>query len=300
MHLPRATDGIGVRLQWMLLVTVPSIIGCAGSSAATAKSPAPGNKPIESASSGGLAFDVRAAGKALASEIVVDAQEATVGPFDGPFPGYPLPDIHLCGSGGVHKQSAVCKTSGNAGGLANGTTLDAVEQLCGADSLCVGFTQAVGVFYPLANITTVRSDYQGWKFWQKHGYRPPPSPPPAPSPSPAPPGPSPTPGPTPHPSCGDMPPPPPPGPPSPRPPPGPPWMPPPKQAGSGPKTVFAHYMMCFHAFGQNQTTCGTCEEGPTCQYANAGYVDGYVQEISHGARYGLDGFALEWLVLQRN
>lgn len=72
-------------------------------------------------------------------------------------------------------------------------------------------------------------------------------------------------------------------------------MPPPKPAGSGPKTVFAHYMMCFHAFGQNQTTCGRCEEGPTCQYANAGYVDGYVQEISHGARYGLDGFALEWL-----
>eukprot|EP01048_Picozoa_sp_COSAG05_P019608 COSAG05_NODE_3113_length_2315_cov_14.234206_3_plen_113_part_01 len=53
--------------------------------------------------------------------------------------------------------------------------------------------------------------------------------------------------------------------------------------------------MCFHAFGQNESTCEACEPGPGCQFSNAGQVDGYVREITHAARYGLDGLALEWL-----
>lgn len=99
---------------------------------------------------------------------------------------------------------------------------------------------------------------------------------------------------SPNPRCtGDLPPPTPPAAPPPLPPPGPPWAPPPK--ASSPNTVFAHYMMCFHAFGRNESTCEPCEAGPRCDFANAGQVDGYVREISHAARYGLDGFALEWL-----
>eukprot|EP00039_Didymoeca_costata_P015432 m.262159 g.262159 ORF g.262159 m.262159 type:complete len:344 (+) comp16222_c1_seq4:77-1108(+) len=58
---------------------------------------------------------------------------------------------------------------------------------------------------------------------------------------------------------------------------------------SSPKTVFAHYMMCFHAYNTN------CTEGPTCGYQGSGDVEGYVKEISYAAQYGLDGFALEWL-----
>ena len=98
---------------------------------------------------------------------------------------------------------------------------------------------------------------------------------------------------SPNPRCpGDLPPPTPPAAPPPLPPPGPPWAPPPKS--SSPKTVFAHYMMCFHAFGRNESTCEPCEAGPRCDFANAGQVDGYVREISHAARYGLDGFT-KWL-----
>lgn len=238
---------------------------------------------------------LRVTGSVLASEVASShafgaAHRQQQAAFDGPFPGYPLPDVHLCPG---DTQSEICKHCDNGGQFAKGTALDAVKQLCGEDTRCVGFTEALGQFYPLANITNVRTDYKGWQFWQKHGYRPPPAPPgPAPGPSPGP-----TPSPPPPKCTNDLPPPPPPasGPAVTPPPPGAPWLPPQKPAGGGPKTVFAHYMMCFHAFSENQTTCGTCQEGPSCQYANAGQVDGYMQEISHAARYGLDGFALEWL-----
>ena len=60
-------------------------------------------------------------------------------------------------------------------------------------------------------------------------------------------------------------------------------------APGGPKTVFAHYMMCFHAF-----TPG-CAPGPNCSSQGAGQVQGYMEEMALAQRYGLDGFALEWL-----
>jgi hypothetical protein len=57
----------------------------------------------------------------------------------------------------------------------------------------------------------------------------------------------------------------------------------------GPKTVFAHYMMCFHAFGN-------CTPGPKCSSQGASsYIQGYKTEIEIAQRYGLDGWALEWL-----
>ena len=57
----------------------------------------------------------------------------------------------------------------------------------------------------------------------------------------------------------------------------------------GPKTVFAHYMMCFHAFGN-------CTPGPHCSSQGASpYIQGYKTEIEIAQRYGLDGWALEWL-----
>jgi hypothetical protein len=56
-----------------------------------------------------------------------------------------------------------------------------------------------------------------------------------------------------------------------------------------PKTVFAHYMMCFHCFGN-------CTPGPSCSYQGASsYLPGYEAEMEIAQRHGLDGFALEWL-----
>lgn len=58
---------------------------------------------------------------------------------------------------------------------------------------------------------------------------------------------------------------------------------------AGPKMVFAHYMMCFHCFGN-------CTPGPNCSSQGASdFIEGYVQEISIAHRNGVDGFALEWL-----
>ncbi len=58
---------------------------------------------------------------------------------------------------------------------------------------------------------------------------------------------------------------------------------------AAPKTVFAHYMMCFHCFGN-------CTPGPDCSYQGASnYLQGYEAEIEIAQRFGLDGFALEWL-----
>eukprot|EP01048_Picozoa_sp_COSAG05_P019606 COSAG05_NODE_3113_length_2315_cov_14.234206_1_plen_405_part_00 len=60
-------------------------------------------------------------------------------------------------------------------------------------------------------------------------------------------------------------------------------------APDGPKTVFAHYMMCFHCFGN-------CTPGPRCSSQGASnFIEGYVSEIEIAHRNGLDGFALEWL-----
>ena len=60
-------------------------------------------------------------------------------------------------------------------------------------------------------------------------------------------------------------------------------------AAAGPKTVFAHYMMCFHCFGN-------CTPGPSCSYQGASsYIEGYEAEMEIAQRFGLDGFALEWL-----
>ncbi len=117
--------------------------------------------------------------------------------FNGPLDGLPLPSLtnRRCGDGhnGMRDQdSKMCKGATADGRLP--INLTEITARCGADAHCAGFGEySSSYFRPVFEILSVDESKNGWKLWQKRGYKPSPAPPPGPAPPPNPPSPSPDP-----------------------------------------------------------------------------------------------------------
>ena len=106
---------------------------------------------------------------------------AVVGPFEGPYPGLPLPDLtnRRCGDGhnGINDTtSPMCQGASQDGRLQ--VALPEMTSRCGSDAHCMGFAEfgsagAGSYFRPVANISLIDSSKSPWRTWIKHGYRPP-------------------------------------------------------------------------------------------------------------------------------